>query len=290
MSRVTDPRAAFQSAYETMLARWPIAPESRDIVTADGSTRVQVWGATDAPPLILLHGFKVTSTIWGPQAAELGAVRRVYAPDTLGDYGFSSAQRQPRNVADLVRWLVGLADALGLQQFDVGGMSYGGWISAHFAAHHPKRINRLLLFAPGGLFAPFSMAFTLRGLPMLLWRRRGFVDDYLRWAAVPPHADARYEGYMNGLIDVMHTGHRVFPRFSLPLPRGFPESPIVAPTLLLYGDQEKIHVPEMAVARAKAAIRTIECVIVREASHNLTMSQAAVVNKHIIRFLQQPVT
>jgi pimeloyl-ACP methyl ester carboxylesterase len=228
--------------------------------------------------------------MWGRQAAELAALRRVYAPDTLGDYGFSRAKQKPRNVADLVRWLARLADALELQRFDVGGMSYGGWISAHFAAHHPERVRRLLLFAPGGLFAPFSMAFTLRGLPMLLWRRRDFVADYLRWASVPPHEDAIYEGYMSALVEVMYTGHRAFPRFSLPLPRGLPESPIVAPTLLLYGDQEKMHVPETAVARAKAAIPTIECAIVRDASHNLTMSQAALVNNQIIRFLQQPVT
>jgi pimeloyl-ACP methyl ester carboxylesterase len=273
-----------------MLARWPIAPESRDIVTADGSTRVQVWGAPDAPPLVLLHGFKVTSTMWGPQAAELGAVRRVYAPDTLADYGFSIAKQQPSTVADLVRWLAGLADALGLQRFDVGGMSYGGWISAHFAAQYPERARRLLLFAPGGLFAPFSMAFTLRGLPMLFWRRRRFVDDYLRWASVPPSDDATYEGYMSALVDVMHAGHGAFPRFALPLPRGLPQSPIVAPTLLLYGDQERMHVAEMAVAQAKAAIRSIECAIIHDASHNLTMSQAALVNNHIVRFLLQPVT
>src|SRR4051812_13626816 len=168
-----------------MLRLWPIAPESRDIVTASGTTRVQVWGKPDAPPLILLHGFKVTSTMWGPQAAALGAVRRVYAADTLGDYGFSVATARPRTIADLVRWLVGLADALGLKQLDLGGMSYGGWISAHVAAAHPDRVRRLVLFAPGGLFAPFSLAFTLRGLPMLMWRQRRYVDDYLRWAAVP---------------------------------------------------------------------------------------------------------
>jgi pimeloyl-ACP methyl ester carboxylesterase len=194
----------------------------------------------------------------------------VYALDTLGDYGFSTAKQPPRNIAELVRWLGEVADALGLSQFDIGGQSFGGWLAAHFAAHHPQRVRRLLLCTPGGLFAPFSMAFTLRGLPMLMWKRRRFVDDYLRWASVPPRDDATYEGYMSGLCDVMFTGHRYFPNFVLPLPRGLPTLPIVAPTLLLYGDQEKTHAAEAAVARARASIASIDCVIVRNASHNLT--------------------
>jgi pimeloyl-ACP methyl ester carboxylesterase len=285
MSSAADRRAAFASAYEAMLRRWPVEPEPRDVVTEGALTRVQVWGPPNAPPLVLLHGFKVTSTMWGPQAAALGAIRRVYAPDTLGDYGFSTAERPPRNIAELVRWLEQLADALGLAQFDVGGLSFGAWLSAHFAAEHPERVRRLVLCAPGGLFAPFSMPWVLRGLPMLIWRRRRFVDDYLRWASVPPPNDAIYEGYMSGLVDVMFAGHRAFPRFVLPLPRGLPHQRIVAPTLLLYGDQEKMHAAETGIAQAKTVVPGIECIIVRDASHNLTMSQPAIVNQHILRFL-----
>ena len=201
--------AAFAAAYERMLARFPVRPEARDVETAGARTRVNVWGDAAAPPLVMLHGFKVTSTMWAPNAGALGAVRRVYAPDTLGDYGYSRAEKAPRDVDALVAWLAALLDALGLATVDIGGMSYGGWLAAHFAARHPTRVDKLVMIAPGAAFAGFSAAWYLRGLPMVLFKRRRSVAAYLRWAAVAGD-DAAYNAVMDGLIDVMHAGHRAF--------------------------------------------------------------------------------
>ena len=171
MTQATE--AGFAGAYEAMLRLWTTTPEPRDVPTGDGTTtRVQVWGKPDAPPLVLLHGFHVTSTMWAPNAADLGRTRRVYAPDTRGDFGFSRAAKVPRSIDELVAWLGALLDALGLGVVDLGGMSYGGWLSAHFAARHPERVRRLVLLAPAASFGGFSLAFVLRGLPMLALRRR----------------------------------------------------------------------------------------------------------------------
>lgn len=282
--------AAFASAYEAMLARWTMAPEPRDVATPGASTRVQVWGNPDAPPLVMMHGFKVTSTMWAPNAAALGAVRRVYAPDTLGDYGFSRAERSPRSLGDLLGWLEALLDALGLDAADIGGMSYGGWLAAHFAAHRPERVRRLVMIAPGAAFAGFSAAWYLRGLPMLIWKRRRFVDAYLRWAGVPGGGDS-YEACMNGLVDVMLAGHRRFPIFGLPLPGAIsPEvlRRIRAPALLVYGEREKMHDPARACAAARRYLPALECVTVPDASHDVTFRQAGRVDAAVTAFLAQP--
>ncbi len=281
--------AAFAAAYDGMLRLWTAAPESRDVATADGeTTRVQVWGKRDAPPLVLLHGFHVTSTMWAPNAADLGAVRRVFAPDTRGDFGFSRTARTPRSIDELVAWLASLLDALGLDTVDLGGMSYGGWLSAHFAARHPGRVRRLVLLAPGASFGAFSLAFVLRGLPMLALRRRRDVAGYLRWAAVPAADDARYEAWMNGLIDVMHAGICHFRGRTLPLPQRLPPTvirAIAAPTLLVYGEQEKMYGAPAAIAVARAHLPALETLLVPEASHDLTLRQAARVDEAVVRFL-----
>ncbi|MDB4967076.1 MAG: carboxylesterase [Myxococcales bacterium] len=281
--------AAFQLAYDAMLARFPARPESRDVETPGAHTRVQVWGAVAAPPLVMLHGFKVTATMWAPNAAALGAVRRVYAPDTLGDYGFSHADKPPRNVDGLLDWLVQLLDALELGTVDIGGMSYGGWLAAHFAARHPDRVGKLVMIAPGAAFAAFSAAWYLRGLPMVMFKRKRSVAGYLRWAAVAGD-DAVYNDVMDGLVDVMHAGHHNFPMFGLPLPGTIaPEvlQKIKAPALLVYGANEKMHAAERAVAVAKAAMPSLESVVIPEASHDLTMRQAAKVNAAVVAFLQR---
>lgn len=272
-----------------MLRLWTTPPEARDVPTsAHETTRVQVWGKRDAPPLVLLHGFHVTSTMWAPNAADLGAVRRVYAPDTLGDYGYSRTTRTPRTIDELVAWLGALLDALGLDRVDLGGMSYGGWLSAHFAARHSSRVRKLVLLAPGASFGSFSLAFALRGLPMLLLRRRRSVDRYLRWAAVPAPGDARYDAWMSALVDVMHAGICNFRGRTLPLPQRLSPATmraIVAPTLLVYGVEEKMYAAARAIEVARAHLPALEILLVPDASHDLTLRQSRPIDEAIVRFL-----
>jgi pimeloyl-ACP methyl ester carboxylesterase len=285
----TATEAAFRTAYESMLGLWTAPPEPRDVPTSVGeTTRVQIWGKRDAPPLVLLHGFHVTSTMWAPNAAELGAARRVYAPDTLGDYGYSRTARTPRTVDELVAWLLALVDALGLDRVDLGGMSYGGWLAAHFCARHPSRVRRLVLLAPGASFGSFSPAFALRGLPMLVLRRRRDVASYLRWAAVPAVDDARYDAWMNALIDVMHAGICNFRGRTLPLPRRLLPATmraIAAPTLLVYGVEEKMYAAAPAIEVARAHLPALETLLVPDASHDLTLRQSRHIDQAILRFL-----
>ena len=285
----TATEAAFAAAYDAMLRLWTAAPESRDVRTsARETTRVQVWGQADAPPLVLLHGFHVTSTMWAPNAADLGRTRRVYAPDTLGDFGYSRPERMPRTVDELLGWLESLLDALGLGAVDLGGMSYGGWLSASFAARHPTRVRKLVLIAPGASFGSFSLPFVLRGLPMIVFKQRRFVDGYLRWAAVPGADDARYDAWMSALVDVMHAGIRNFPGRTLPLPQRLPPEvmrAIAAPTLLVYGEHEKMYAARPAIERARVHLRTLETLLVPDASHDLTLRQARRIDEAIVRFL-----
>ena len=287
MTEATE--AAFARAYDAMLRLWTAPPVPRDVATGAGeTTRVQVWGKADAPPLVLLHGFHVTSTMWAPNAAALGAARRVYAPDTRGDFGFSRAARVPRSIDELVAWLSSLLDALGLDAVDLGGMSYGGWLSAHFAARHPERVRRLVLLAPGASFGSFSLSFVLRGLPMIALKRRRFAASYLRWAAVPAVDDARYEAWMEALIDVMHAGVCAFRGPTLPYPQKLAPAvmrAIAAPTLLVYGEQEKMYGAPAAIEVARAHVPKLETLLVPDASHDLTLRQAARVDDAVVRFL-----
>jgi pimeloyl-ACP methyl ester carboxylesterase len=279
---------AFDQAYQAMLGLWTAPPTSRDVAIGGETTRVQVWGRADAPPLLLMHGFHVTSTMWAPNAADLGAVRRVYAPDTVGDYGYSRTTHVPRGLDELLVWVEALIDALGLQTIDIGGMSYGGWLAAAFAARRPERVRRVVLLAPGASFGRFSLAFALRGLPMLMFRRRSDVDAYLRWAAVPAPGDARYEAWMRALVDVMHAGICNFRGRTLPLPQRLkPETmrAIAAPTLLVYGEQEKMYPARRAIEVARTHVPKLETLLVPDASHDLTLRQSRLIDDAVVRFL-----
>lgn len=100
--------------------------------------------AGSGAPLILLHGWGGSARYWRPTIAALGDAHDLIAPDLPG-FGESpplEGDVGPDRYADLV---VALADALGVDQFDLNGHSFCAGVAAHLAARHPRRVRRLIL-------------------------------------------------------------------------------------------------------------------------------------------------
>ncbi len=102
-------------------------------------------------PLLLLHGFGADKDNWTRVARYLTPHFHVYAPDLPG-YGESSLPAPAdSDIAHQVGYVHEFAAALGLQHFDLGGNSMGGWISGAYAAAHPEQVDSLWLLAPAGV-------------------------------------------------------------------------------------------------------------------------------------------
>ena len=117
-----------------------------EIETADRLVfRARAAGPADGRPVILLHGFPQTSRAWGSQLAALAdAGFRAVAFDQRG---YSPGAR-PDDVAAykpalLVADVVGVADALGADRFDLVGHDFGGMVAWMVAGHHPDRVRTL---------------------------------------------------------------------------------------------------------------------------------------------------
>ena len=89
MFKTSEGQARYFAAYDATLALWPVSVESFDVPTRFGSTHVHTCGPQDAPPLLLLPGQAVSSTMWYPNIGALSHAYRVYAPDIIGDMGKS---------------------------------------------------------------------------------------------------------------------------------------------------------------------------------------------------------
>jgi pimeloyl-ACP methyl ester carboxylesterase len=112
----------FSTAYDTMLARWPVPVTTVDIPSAYGTARVNVSGPADGSPLVLLHGGGTTSMVWFANVGALAGTHRVFAIDHGGR---SVLDGQPfASVDDLMAWLDGLLAGLGLARAAVCGYSY----------------------------------------------------------------------------------------------------------------------------------------------------------------------
>jgi poly(3-hydroxyalkanoate) depolymerase len=96
-------------------------------------------------PLLLVPGIGTSLEIWPPLLDALGDVRTL-AFDPPGT-GMSSLPRFPLRLPRLARLVTELLDALGLEQVDVLGVSWGGALAQEIAHQAPRRVRRLVLAA-----------------------------------------------------------------------------------------------------------------------------------------------
>ncbi|WP_374240963.1 alpha/beta fold hydrolase [Zoogloea sp.] len=93
-----------------------------------------------AQPLVLLHGWGLSSGVWAPLLAELGPTVNAIAVDLPGHGGAAPAGDT------LASW----ADALAPRLPDgavLVGWSLGAQLALHLAAHAPHKVSRLVLIA-----------------------------------------------------------------------------------------------------------------------------------------------
>ena len=110
---------------------------------------IDVAGAEDAPPVLLLHGFPETRHMWRHQLAALaGAGFRAVAPDQRGYSPGARPADLEAYITDLiVADALGLMDALGAQRFHLVGHDWGGQIAWLIAARHPQRLKSLTVLS-----------------------------------------------------------------------------------------------------------------------------------------------
>ncbi|WP_405796510.1 alpha/beta fold hydrolase [Streptomyces sp. NBC_01506] len=115
-----------------------------------GGVRTRVLRAGSGPELILLHGTGGHLEAYARDIAGLAADFRVTLYDMVG-HGWSDLPDTPYTIDVLSGHLLGLMDALGIRSAHLSGESLGGWVVAWTAAHHPERVDRLVLNTPGNI-------------------------------------------------------------------------------------------------------------------------------------------
>lgn len=135
------------------------SPEiGREIIAAGYRTNVHDHGEGGFP-LMMIHGSGPGVTAWANWRLvipELAKHRRVVAPDMLG-FGYS--ERPADQIYNRERWVahaIGVLDALGLEQVDLVGNSFGGGLSLALAIEHPERVRRLVLMGSAGVHFPIT--------------------------------------------------------------------------------------------------------------------------------------
>ncbi len=125
-------------------------------MTAPVAVHHQVDGPDGAPVLVLSGSLGSALEIWEPQVAALARHFRVVRYDLRG-HGRSPVPPGPYEIADLGADLIALLDRLGVARAHLCGLSLGGMLSLWTAAHHPERVDRLIVCCTSALLGPPEM-------------------------------------------------------------------------------------------------------------------------------------
>ncbi len=122
----------------------------RNEYTING-VRTVVYSAGHGPPLVYWHGGGTFSGI--DFAREWTTDFKVILPFHPG-FGESADSPAIGSMSDMLLHYLDLFRLLKLTQFDLVGISLGGWMAAEFAVAHGQMLRKLVLVAPAGLSVP----------------------------------------------------------------------------------------------------------------------------------------
>jgi pimeloyl-ACP methyl ester carboxylesterase len=144
-----------------------------------GTVHYRVAGPEQAttPPVVFVHGFLVSATLWGATADALAlAGLRSYAPDLpLGSHTIALGERADQSPRGVARQVIAFIEALGLTDVTLVGNDTGGAICQFLLDSDASRIGRVVLtncdaftnFPPapfGQLFKAFRNPTAIRAL------------------------------------------------------------------------------------------------------------------------------
>ncbi|MFC8349075.1 alpha/beta fold hydrolase [Streptomyces sp. NPDC057280] len=199
----------------------------------------EIHGAAhaDRRPLVLLHGGVTTIGLsFGAVLPALAAERQVIAPELQG-HGHTADTDRALTVPHLASDVVALLDELGVPQADLLGYSLGGLTALEIAVRHPDRVGRLVVVS--AQYSQDGVREEIRTPDYsspLLPTQADFQDMADAYAAVAPYPE-RFQDFLG----------KVSAAAQAPLPwtaddlRG-----LTAPTLLLIGDRDFVHVEHAA--------------------------------------------
>jgi pimeloyl-ACP methyl ester carboxylesterase len=259
----------------------------------DGATHYEIAGPDTGRPVLLVHGMSVPLYIWDSTVTALTSAG--FRTIRLDLYGRGWSDRPDTDYdGDLTdRQLKGLLDSLGLPgPIDIIGVSYGGFVTGHFARSYPRRVRSLTLVDPVFASRPMPARY---GLPLLgpwLWQ----VTEVPRMAAGQPtdflHAEAfpdweeryrtqqRYEGFGRAILRT----RQQLAQTDLPaLYRAVGATG--RPVLLIWGREDRVT-PFEGSAVVRTAIPAAEFFPVDSAAHLPMLERSAPVHARIVDFLR----
>jgi pimeloyl-ACP methyl ester carboxylesterase len=215
--------------------------DDRIVPLRDGAVNLRVLSGGRGAPLIYFHSFHEVEP-WSPFLDRLSERFTVYAPMHPGASA-SSGIETIDDVHDLTLVYDELADALGLREPHVIGHFFGGMVAAELAAVFPRRVGKVVLISPLGLWLDAAPNADLLILPIedlmtTMWKDPNS-DVAKAWARSPDRDPDNVPALAASLQRRSAMAKMVWPIPDKGLRKRLHR--VVAPTLLLWGDADRAN-------------------------------------------------
>jgi abhydrolase domain-containing protein 6 len=222
-------------------------------------------------PVVLVHGFGASADSWNRFAKPLTKRYHVIAPDMPG-WGASTrletaSYGYPAQVERLHQFL----SQLGLGRVHLVGHSMGGFISSAYAARYPDQVMTLGLIAPHGMVEPEPSELAqsvAKGDNWLVASTHQEFDRLLNNVFARPYTPKSVLRYLaNHTIRNSAKSSQIFEEMQTNDPLLAERLPkIVAPTLIIWGDQDRVlHVS--CADLFNQGIKNSEVLVIRGSGH-----------------------
>jgi pimeloyl-ACP methyl ester carboxylesterase len=280
-----ESRQQYLAEYEDLRAWSPPADAVHDVATRYGVARVYQHGPTGGVPVLLIHGFFLSSAMWAYQVPGLTGEFTVYALDMVGQPGASLQSRSMPSPADCAHCIDEVLRGLRLQSVHLVGHSYGGWLATHTAARCPHRLATVTLIDPAGTVARLSTRFW-RSLATAISRPRSTSAER---AAAWVLGDNESGSFVDRLAQLWLAGFAAYAPLGTPSPRfasaRLLQSVRLPVQVLLAGNT--VHDSAKAVQRIQTVVPGWRHHLWREASHALPVEIPHEVNACIRQFVTE---
>jgi pimeloyl-ACP methyl ester carboxylesterase len=252
-----------------------------------GDFNVKYYQEGSGEHLVFLHSAGGLPA-FTPELEALSKRFTVTAP-LLPGFGSDGEEHLHEEVQKLVFWGWDLLDALEVERPILIGHSFGGMMAAEMAATEPRRVRKLVLAAPAGLFiaehpTPDFFAMTPDALV-----KAAFHDPQCEAAKAlttpPSDPAAATEAIVARVKALAAVGRFMWPNGD----RGLNERlyRIKAPTLLLWGESDRLIPPVYADAFSRLLVgaASVRVQTIAAAGHALFVEQRQSVLDAIVNFL-----
>jgi pimeloyl-ACP methyl ester carboxylesterase len=266
---------------------------------AGNGVELAVLDEGQGPPVLLLHGFPDTGSLWRHQVEALvGAGHRAIVPDLRG----RGASQRPQAVADYaiahsVSDMVAVLDVLGVDRADVVGHDFGSLVAWALAARHPERVRRLvaLSVAHPATFSRRSMEDREKAWYQLLFQFTDLAEELLTrddWKLFREwlREDGDVEQYIAdlsrpGALTAGLNWYRANLAPQLELQARPPFPPVVAPTLGVWSSDDHYLAEWRMIASGEYVTGSWRYERIDGASHWMQLDAADRVNRMLLEFL-----